>query len=128
MRGWLKRGVESLEGERQKLCSEDESEQKKKVALKAKMQQLAKAFLVHKGLLQRAAEVHAALAFELHNAGAGLYHIRISEATRLRRRQYDDFCLDKTNTYLSTHSAQSRFSATSDPSPASLSGISNGFC
>jgi len=72
LKAWLKRIVESLESERQKLCSEEVSEQKKKVALEAKMQMLAKAFLVHKGLLQRAAEVHAALAFELHNAGAGL--------------------------------------------------------
>jgi hypothetical protein len=72
LKSWLKRIVDSLEGERQKLCSEVVSEQKKQAALEAKMQKLAKQFLEHKGLLQRAAEVHAALAFELHNAGAGL--------------------------------------------------------
>ena len=68
----MKRIVESLESEREKLCREEDAEQKKDAALEAKMQDLAKAFILHRCLLERVVAVHAALAVELYNAGAGL--------------------------------------------------------
>ena len=72
LKAWLKRIVESLESEREKLGQEEVAAQKKDAALEAKMQDLAKAFILHRCLLERVVAVHAALAVELYNAGAGL--------------------------------------------------------
>jgi hypothetical protein len=64
--------VESLESEREKLCQEEEAEQKKDAALEAKMQDLAKAFILKRCLLERIVGLHTSLAIELYNAGEGL--------------------------------------------------------
>ena len=66
---WLKKVIESLENERMKMVDEKKALVLKEEVLEAQRANKSKAFLEHKGLLEKAVEVHRSLAKSLIEEG-----------------------------------------------------------
>ncbi len=88
MQAWLTKIIGSLELERVKWADEVKKEKEAEALFEASLQERAKAYLEHKGLLARVLKLHAALASELMHAGAAVELPPLDTAFLLRLEQH----------------------------------------
>jgi len=87
---WLKRIIESLEHEREKLVEERKAMKKKELELELQLTKRAMAFLQRRGLIEKVVEVHRSLAKSLLEDGKGEGAPPLDAAFLERLKDYRD--------------------------------------